>query len=225
MKVINGIQRIGAQAIIGTFNTVATAVAEAEASIQPAQERFDRKAIKFWSFKRSISPFQKMATGYQDLPVDRLETIEAFPQAPWEDRIHTVVEEGGDRASRASKATQTGWAMRAAIGSSARNGTVGYGKAVLLPLSHRRGGSMTTGSTTVGPRTEQNPYTAELMAIAAVLESLSERIRHRAIYVFSTNEVAIVAGRPRQQSGQQEIRRINEAAKTLASKGNKVTLF
>nr|XP_036584544.1 transposon I factor [Colletotrichum truncatum]KAF6794062.1 transposon I factor [Colletotrichum truncatum] len=241
MRVINRIQRIGAQAIIGTFNTVATAVAEAEASIQPAQERFGRKAIKFWvrrqtlptshplrrirpqSFKRHISPFQKMATAYQDLPVDRLETIEAFPQAPWEDRIRTVVEEDGDRAS---KAAQTGWAVRAAIGSSARNGIVGYGTAVLLPLSHRRGGSMTTGSTTVGPRTKQNPYTAELMAIAAMLKSLSKRIRYRAIYVFSTNKAAVIAaGGPRQQSGQQQIRHINEAAKTLTSKGNKVTLF
>ncbi|KZL63694.1 putative transposable element [Colletotrichum incanum] len=241
MRVINRVQRIGAQAIIGTFNTVATAVAEAEASIQSAQERFERKAIKFWvrlqtlpashplrrtrprSFKRHISPFQKMAAAYRDLPVNRLETIEAFLQPPWESRIHTVVEEDGDRAS---KATQTGWAVRAATGSSARNGIVGYGTAVLLPLSHRRGGSTTTVSTTVGPRTEQNPYTAELMAIAAVLESLSKRVRYLAIYVFSTNKAAVLAaGRPRQQSGQQEIRRINEAAKTLTSKGNKVTLF
>ncbi|KAI3532110.1 hypothetical protein CABS01_16761 [Colletotrichum abscissum] len=36
MRVINRVQRIGAQAIVGTFNTVATAVAEAEASIQSA---------------------------------------------------------------------------------------------------------------------------------------------------------------------------------------------
>ncbi|KDN61464.1 hypothetical protein CSUB01_11710 [Colletotrichum sublineola] len=241
MRVINRVQRIGAQAIIGTFNTVATAVAEAEASIQSAQERFERKAIKFWvhlqtlpkshplrrirprSFKRHISPFQKMAATYRDLPVDRLETIEAFPQPPWESRIHTIVEEDGDRPS---KAIQTGWAVRAVTGSSARNGIVGYGTAVLFPLSHRTGGSATTGSTTVGPRTEQNPYTAELMAIAAVLESLLKRVRYLAIYVFSTNKAAVLAaGRPRQQSGQEEIRRINEAAKTLRSKGNKVTLF
>ncbi|KZL86238.1 hypothetical protein CI238_13470 [Colletotrichum incanum] len=241
MKVINRVQRIKAQAIIGTFNTVATAVVKAEASIQSAQERFERKAIKFWvrlqtlpashplrrtrprSFKRHISPFQKMAAAYRDLPVDRHKTIGAFPQPPWESRVHTIVEEDGDRAS---KATQTGWAVRAATGSSARNGVVGYGTAVLLPLSHRRGGSTTTGSTTVGPRTEQSPYTAELMAIAAVLESLSKRVLYLAIYVFSTNKaVVLAAGRPRQQSGQQEIRRINEAAKTLTSKGNKVTLF
>ncbi|KDN67454.1 hypothetical protein CSUB01_12654, partial [Colletotrichum sublineola] len=217
MRVINRVQRIGAQAIIGTFNTVATAVAEAEASIQSAQERFDRKAIKFWvrlqtlptshplrrirpqGFKRHISPFQKMAAAYRNLPVDRLETIEAFPQTPWECRIHTVVEEDGDKAT---KAIQTGWAVRAVTGSSARNELVGYGTAILFPLSHRRGGSTTTISNTTGSREEQNPYTAELTAIAKTLETISKGIRHRVIYVFSTNKAAVsAAGKPRQQSG------------------------
>ncbi|KAL0929378.1 uncharacterized protein CTRU02_215544 [Colletotrichum truncatum] len=241
MRVINRVQRIGAQAIIGTFNTVATAVAEAEASIQSAQERFDRKAIKFWvrlhtlptshplrrirpqGFKRHISPFQKMAATYRNLPVDRLETIEAFPQAPWESQMLTVVEEDGDKAT---KAIQTGWAVRAVTGSSARNGIVGYGTAILLPLSHRRGGSTTTISNTTGSREEQNPYTAELTAIAKTLETLSKGIRYRAIYVFSTNKAAVLAaGKPRQQSGQQEIRRICKAVNTLINKGNKITLF
>src|ERR1700761_1124259 len=43
---INRVQRVGAQAIIGTFLTVATSVAEAEASIAPAQDRFWRRIIK-----------------------------------------------------------------------------------------------------------------------------------------------------------------------------------
>ena len=43
---INRVQRIGAQAIIGTFLTVATSVAEAEAHIATAQDRFWRRAIK-----------------------------------------------------------------------------------------------------------------------------------------------------------------------------------
>jgi hypothetical protein len=37
---INRVQRLGAQAIVGTFLTVATSVAEAEAGIAPAQDRF-----------------------------------------------------------------------------------------------------------------------------------------------------------------------------------------
>ena len=46
---INRVQRIGAQAIIGTFLTVATSVAEAEAHIATAQNRFWRRAIKLWT--------------------------------------------------------------------------------------------------------------------------------------------------------------------------------
>ena len=40
MRSINKVQRIGAQAIVRTFNTVATSVAEAEAHITSAQTRF-----------------------------------------------------------------------------------------------------------------------------------------------------------------------------------------
>jgi hypothetical protein len=43
---INRVQRIGAQAIVGTFMTVATSVAEAEACIAPVQDRFWRRVIK-----------------------------------------------------------------------------------------------------------------------------------------------------------------------------------
>jgi len=46
---INRVQRIGAQAIIGTFLTVATNVAEAEAHIASARDRFWRRAVKLWT--------------------------------------------------------------------------------------------------------------------------------------------------------------------------------
>ncbi|KAF3352217.1 6-phosphogluconate dehydrogenase, decarboxylating 2 [Verticillium dahliae VDG1] len=43
---VNRVQKVGAQAIIGAFATVATAVAEAEADIPSTSERFRRKAAK-----------------------------------------------------------------------------------------------------------------------------------------------------------------------------------
>lgn len=46
---INRVQRLGAQAIVGTFLTVATSVAEAEAHIASAQDRFWRRAVKPWT--------------------------------------------------------------------------------------------------------------------------------------------------------------------------------
>src|SRR5438045_4982631 len=46
---INRVQRIGAQAIIGTFLTVAMSIAEAEAHIASAQDQFWRWAVKLWT--------------------------------------------------------------------------------------------------------------------------------------------------------------------------------
>ena len=46
---VNRVQRIGAQAIVGTFLTVATSVAEAEAHIASAQDQFQRWAVKLWT--------------------------------------------------------------------------------------------------------------------------------------------------------------------------------
>ncbi|KAJ5300215.1 hypothetical protein N7508_007458 [Penicillium antarcticum] len=49
MGPINRVQRVGAQAMVGTFLTVATSVAEAEAHIATAQHRFWRRAVKMWT--------------------------------------------------------------------------------------------------------------------------------------------------------------------------------
>jgi hypothetical protein len=40
---------MAAQAIVGTFLTVSTSVAEAEAHITTAQDRFWKRAIKLWT--------------------------------------------------------------------------------------------------------------------------------------------------------------------------------
>ena len=46
---VNRVQRLGAQAIVGMFLTVATSIAEAEAHIASAQDRFWRRAVKLWT--------------------------------------------------------------------------------------------------------------------------------------------------------------------------------
>ncbi|KAK0367645.1 hypothetical protein CLIM01_14998 [Colletotrichum limetticola] len=222
MRVVNRVQRIGAQVIVGTFNSVATAVAAAEASIPSAQERYDRKSTTFWvrmrslpkthslrrlravAFRRFPSPFQLMVEAYRDLPLDKLETIEGYPITPWEARIDTVVD---DDAVKATEAIQSGWAVRIATGSSARSGVVGYGTVTTLPASLRGGGGVITAPRTLGLRTEQNPYVAELAALAEAVKSLPQRLDYRAIHVFTRNKAAVLAIRhPRQQSGQREIR-------------------
>lgn len=53
---INREQKIAAQAIAGTFLTVATSVTEAEAHIMPVQDRFWRRAIKLWTDIHTLPP-------------------------------------------------------------------------------------------------------------------------------------------------------------------------
>jgi hypothetical protein len=90
---INRVQRIGAQAITGTFRTVATAIGEAEASIRSVRERHSERATKLWvdlrtlcktnplsrlrtkMLQRFTSPLQKIAYTHRDTPTDKMEVI------------------------------------------------------------------------------------------------------------------------------------------------------
>uniref|UniRef100_A0A4E9ELS0 Uncharacterized protein n=1 Tax=Gibberella zeae TaxID=5518 RepID=A0A4E9ELS0_GIBZA len=101
---INRAQRIEANVIVGTFLTVATSVAEAEAHITSAYERFWRRAIKMWTdlhtlpttnplqssashipkFRRyNRSLFYRVAVALTEISMEGLETINPFTLAPW----------------------------------------------------------------------------------------------------------------------------------------------
>jgi len=89
------VQRVGAQAIIGSFINVATAVAEAKAHIATIHERFWRRASKLWvdihslprtnpvqnllrgikAFRCFISPLRRIADVCRELPKDTIEGI------------------------------------------------------------------------------------------------------------------------------------------------------
>ena len=93
MALMNKIQRLGQQAVTGVFRTVATAVAEAEASIRAVSERHAERATKFWVNLRTLpdtnplsklnarqlwrfaSPLQKIADAHLGTPTGRMETI------------------------------------------------------------------------------------------------------------------------------------------------------
>ena len=115
---INRVQRTGAQAIIGAFSTVATWVAEAEAHIPSAGERFWRRAVKLWTDihtlpdtnplrrntsrmrkfrKQHRSPLYQVADAVRDIAMEQLETINPCTLMPWEIRLPTVVDEVGSR--------------------------------------------------------------------------------------------------------------------------------
>ncbi len=108
---INRVQRMAAQAIVGTFRTVATSVAEAEAHIPSARDRFWRQTIKLWTdihtlpntnplrrntfrmrkFRRQYrSPLYQVADALKGVAMEELEDINPFTLAPWEERILTI---------------------------------------------------------------------------------------------------------------------------------------
>jgi hypothetical protein len=83
-----GVQRIGAQAIVGTFLAVATSVAEAEACIAPVQDRYWRRIIKPWTdihtlpdtnpLRRNTSRMRKFRRQYRSPLYEVAEVLKDF---------------------------------------------------------------------------------------------------------------------------------------------------
>ncbi|KAM5528203.1 reverse transcriptase [Fusarium oxysporum f. sp. phaseoli] len=244
---IHRIQRIGAQAIIGSFTSVATGVAEAEAHIATIQERFWRRASKLWvdihtlprtnpvrnllrgikAFRRFISPLRRIADVCRELPKDTMEVIQPFTLAPWEARLQVILNsQGEEEEDKIKELAKAGWAVRIATSSSARNDLVCMGVVIRIPISVARAGKISEAfSVTLGTREEHNTYTAELAAIAHGLGCLPA-MKYRVIVIVTSNKSAAQAiGNPRQQSGQGHIREIYDAIEKLRGDGNRVNLI
>jgi ribonuclease HI len=240
---INRVQRIGANAIVGTFLTVATSVAEAEAHIVSAHERFWRRAIKMWTdlhtlpatnplrnatsrirkFRRyNRSPFYEVAVALNEIPMEELETISPFTLAPWVERVQTIVDDGD---SVGTMQADLGWAVRTAVSSSARNGVVGVGGVIEIPASVREGPKLERFSFTLGIRTEQNPFSGELAAMAYALRHLPD-LKYRSVALLASNKAAVLTVRnPRRQSGQEYVGCIYDSIDALRVKGNVVAVM
>ena len=244
LRPINRVQRTGAQAIVDTFSTVATAVAEAEAHIASTRDRFWRRAVKLWTdihtlpetnplrrntsrihkFRKQYrSPLYQVADALTAISLEELETIKPCPLPPWEKRIPIVVDKS------AARYLDRPWAVRVAVSSSARDGIVGVGGAIELRTSiHRLPSSPIVSvafSSTIGTREEQNPYSGEFIAMGDALDALP-KIRFRRIMLTTRNRAAVLALRkPRQQSRQEHISRIYEAVRTLKRYGNTITVL
>jgi exonuclease III/ribonuclease HI len=231
---INRIQRIGAQAIVGTFLTTATWVAEAEACISSAQGRFWKRATKLWTDIHSLpetnplrrntarmrrfrrqhrSPLYQVAEALKDIEMERMETINPCVLAPWEKRVRTITKD-------AVQSLNTEWAVHIAVSSSSRNGVVGAGGAVKI-----QGEETISCAATLGKREEQNPYSAELAAMSRALGMLP-RLRFRKIVLITRNKAAALSLKsPRQQSGQKHISQCYSTLRALKRDGSTVTVL
>jgi hypothetical protein len=232
---LNRVQRTGAQAVTGVFQTVATAVGEAEASLRTTAERHAEKALKLWInmhtlpethplarprpnlFQRFVSPIQRMAKNWQHVGTERMEVIQAYTIAPWEQRMTTVILQDREEAAEAAK---NAWGLTIATSTSVRNEIVGIGGTIRDTQGKTPEEEIVRQAVIVGPRTEQNPYSAELHAIAWTLKRLP-RVDKKPITILSSNQAALQAlHQPRQQSGQAIIRQIYEAMWQENARGN-----
>jgi hypothetical protein len=137
-----------------------------------------------------------------------MEIIQPYVVAPWEERLTTHIESNKEKAVLIANVIP---GIRIATSSSERMGVVGMGGAICDTLGTTTSTEPITYSVTLGLRTEQNPYTAELEAIARALRCLPLRLMRRQITIFTSNQGALLAvSQPRHQSGQTSIAAIYE---------------
>ena len=185
-RVLKRVQRIGGQAVVGCFQAVGTAVAEAEANLPTIEKRHRQKALKMWvdlhsmpgthplaqavrrrTCKRFVSPMQKIAEYARGAPVDELEATQPYISAPWDARLDIVDDaDGGVQAAAWAQGTQ---GMRIATSASFRNQLVGIGGAIESVDWIRNHTERREYDKTLGNSGQSDTYTAALASIEAGL--------------------------------------------------------
>ncbi|KAJ5559512.1 hypothetical protein N7513_001911 [Penicillium frequentans] len=238
MGPINRVQRVGAQAIVGTFLTVATSVAEAEAHIATARSRFWRRAVKMWTDMHTLpetnplrrgtdrirkfrryhrSPLYQVTDALRHIDMEALETINPFTLAPWDERLQANID------GQYEPQPEAGGLMQIAVSSSARNELVGFGVAIEKQPPRNRKLKFKTLSITLGARAEQNPFSAELAAMAHVLKMVAE-IKDYTITLLTSNKAAALTLRnPRRHSGQELVCQMYKLMRRLRRNGNRIS--
>ncbi|KJZ69852.1 hypothetical protein HIM_10752 [Hirsutella minnesotensis 3608] len=155
------------------------------------------------------------------LDTKRLETIDEFALAPWDERVQATYEADRVETMRPDDPED----ITIATSSSQRKGKVGLGGVVRDASCDSADGVLASYSVTLGPSDEQNAYTAGLEAIATALRCVPLGLRDRDLTVVTSNRSVLqVIGRPRQQSGQCTIREIYGSVEYLGKRGCRVRL-
>ncbi|KAM9874254.1 hypothetical protein VDGL01_11687, partial [Verticillium dahliae] len=254
VKPLDRVQNVGAQAIVGTFRTVATAVAGAEASIPTVRQRFARRATTFWigmhtlprnhplvhfmtrSTRRFTSPLQRIAAAHEGMPVDNSEIIKPFVLGPWKKRIN-LLQEKDVTTALSEGAPQDPTVITTST--STRSDTVGIGITTRTPRAIWAAEGVFTERARLGPRDMQNPFTAELAAmhkgldahdrmldaVNRIVRETSRRLVFGNIVILTRNKAATQAiTKPRAQSGQADMERIYATVDRLREKGVTVSI-
>ncbi|KAM0724078.1 hypothetical protein Q7P37_000258 [Cladosporium fusiforme] len=248
-RVLKRVQRVGGQAVVGCFQTVGTAVAEAEANLPTIGERHSRKALRMWvdlhsipsthplaqmirrrTCKRYTSPLQKIAESACGAPMDDLEATQPYISAPWDARLD--IADSVDDGKQAAGCAQGIPGIRVATSASARNRLVGIGGAIDGIDWIRNNPERCEYDKTVGTNAQSDAYTAALasievglgLVVSAVYDNtLSARVRGQVTHVFTNNRTVLVTLRNgTRRSGQWIISGILKHVRRLKESHNRV---
>ncbi|KAJ6437917.1 reverse transcriptase [Purpureocillium lavendulum] len=198
-------------AITGSFQTVATAVAEAEAGIRAVGERHKQAATRLCVDLRTLPQTHPLAALKNKASKRYLSPMQGI-------------------AALVAKGPRSEWKSFTKhpdkTAASQRNDVVGMGGVVCDTTLGGMGHTLATFSVTIGPGSEQNPYTAELEAAATMLRSIPPSLVAQDVTIAVGNRSVVAAiRRPQQQSGQCTISGIYDQMKRLRKRGCTVRLM
>lgn len=101
---------------------------------------------------------------------------------------------------------------------------VGMGGVVCIPLSMRGGPRDEAFKMTLGSRTEQNPFSAELAAVRHTSRLLGKAKDRRIILATSNKAAVLTLKNPRQQLGQQYVSEAYDAIQTAREARNTISV-
>ncbi|KAI3110835.1 hypothetical protein CBS147330_9924 [Penicillium roqueforti] len=154
----------------------------------PLRRNTDR-IRKFRRYHRS--PLYQVADALKHIDMETLETINPFTLVPWEARVQAGVE------ATPQSPIVLGGLMQIATSSSARNELVGFGVAIERQPPRYRKLRLKTLSLTLGARAEQNPFSAELAAMAHALNMVVGVKDYRITLLTSNKAAALILRNPR----------------------------
>ncbi|KMK56426.1 reverse transcriptase [Aspergillus fumigatus Z5] len=214
IRPINQVQRVGAQAIRQAVKMWT------DLHTLPDTNPLRRNTARIKKFRRfHRSPLYQVADALKNIEMETLKTINPFTLAPWETRMQTDVEAMPDPR------TAPGGSMQIAVSSSARNGLVGFRVAIEKQPPRYQKLKLKTFSMTLGARSEQNPFSAELAAIAHTLNRLVGLKGFRLRVLTSNKAAALTIQNPRQQSGQEFVYQTYKLINRLQRKGNHIKIL
>ena len=165
--------------------------------------------------KRFKSPLHHITEGIQFTNQKEVEKIDPYVVAPWEQRIeyeeHTQQDDKQDAAINLLR--EDGWII-ATTAVRNRHGCA-YG------IAQTSRDTCVARGVRIDPQSIQNPYTAELQAMAEALKDIKDKIPPRAtiIMAIASHTIYQVLSNLLRQSGQCAVRTIYKIKRYLAQRG------